>query len=217
MKMVVALGAVAALAGSASAFVPWTNANGNASFFAWSGGGSDTGLFGSPLLVGGDTFVFFPSGFRAESVGGVASSASDRLEFRIDAFAGFSFSDIRVTEFGDYGIFGSGQVSATGRLDVTNLISGSVASDALLTTPGSPINSGIGNWSGTAGVDVSAQNATSLLVVLFNDLIAITDGNSVAFIEKKVSGAAVGIQIIPTPGTMGLALAGLVAAGRRRR
>jgi uncharacterized protein (TIGR03382 family) len=217
MKMVVAFGALAALAGSASAFVPWANANGNASFFSWSGGGSDTGLFGSPLLVGGDTFVFFPSAFRAESVDGVASSVYDRLEFQVDAFAGFSFADIRITEYGDYGIIGTGQVAVSGTLFVTNLGTGGVSSDNLLSTPGSPITSGIGNWSATAGVNVAPQNATSLRIVLNNNLFAITDGVSVAWIEKKVAGAAIGIQIIPTPGTMGLALAGLVAAGRRRR
>jgi uncharacterized protein (TIGR03382 family) len=167
--------------------------------------------------VGGDTFVFFPSAFRAESVNGVASSVYDRLEFQVDAFAGFSFSDIRITEYGDYGIIGTGQVAVSGTLFVTNLGTGGVSTDNLLSTPGSPITSGIGNWSATANVNVAPQNATSLRVVLNNNLFAITDGVSVAWIEKKVAGAAIGIQIIPSPGTMGLALAGLIAAGRRRR
>ncbi|XVJ58493.1 MAG: PEP-CTERM sorting domain-containing protein [Tepidisphaera sp.] len=218
MKTVIgAIGAAMALSGSAFAFVPWSNTNGTAAFFNWSGGGSDTGLFGSPVLVGGDTFVFFPSGFRAESNNGVAGTAYDRLEVQVDAHAGFSFSDIRITEYGDYGIIGSGEVSVGGTLFVTDLTTFNVYTDNLLSNPGSPITSGIGNWSATAGVNVGAANATSLRIVLNNNLFAITDGSSVAWIEKKVFGHAVGIQIIPTPGTIAIAGLGALAMGRRRR
>ncbi len=211
------VGAAMALSGSAFAFVPWANTNGSAAFFNWSGGGSDTGLFGSPVLVGGDTFVFFPSGFRAESSGGVAGAAYDRLEVQLDAHAGFSFSDIRITEYGDYGVVGTGQVAASGTLFVTDLATFNVYTDNLLTNPGSPITSGIGNWSGTAGVNIASANATSLRIVLNNNLFAVTDGNSVAWIEKKVSGQAVGIQIIPTPGSVVVAGFGVLAIARRRR
>lgn len=211
------IGAVMALSGSAFAFVPWNNPSGSAAFFDWSGGGSDTGLFGSPVLVGGDTFVFFPSGFRAESNNGVAASAYDRLEVQIDAHAGFSFSDIRITEYGDYGVIGTGEVSVGGTLFVTDLATFNVYTDNLLSNPGSPITSGIGNWSATAGVSVGAANATSMRIVLNNNLFAITDGTSVAWIEKKVFGQAVGIQIIPTPGTVAIAGFGVLALARRRR
>jgi hypothetical protein len=214
---IVAAAAVAALSGSAFGFVPWSNAAGSAAYFDWSGGGSDIGLFGSPVLVGGDTFVFFPSAFRAESVNGVAGVAYDRLEFQVDAHAGFSFSDIRITEFGDYGIIGTGEVSCGGTLFVTNLNDASVAVNDLVTTPGSPITSGIGNWSATAGVDIAAAHATSLRIVLNNNLFAITDGTSVAWIEKKVFGSAVGIQIVPAPASVALFGAGVLAIGRRRR
>ena len=218
MKLsMVAAGAALALSGSAFAFVPWSNAAGSAAYFDWSGGGSDTGLFGSPVLVGGDTFVFFPSAFRAESVNGVAGSAYDRLEFQVDAHAGFSFADIRITEFGDYGIIGTGEVDVGGTLFVTNLNDLNVSTDNLLSTPGSPITSGIGNWSATAGVNIGAANSTSLRIVLNNNLFAITDGTSVAWIEKKVFGSAVGIQIVPTPATIALFGAGVLAVGRRRR
>lgn len=208
--------AVAAAAGSAQAFV-WSNASGTASFFNWSGGGSDTGLFGSPVLVGGDTFVFFPSGFRAESMGGGSSTTYDRLFFDVEAHAGFSFSDIRITEYGDYGIVGTGSVEAGGTLFVTDLIGGSTLTDDLVTTPGSPITSGIGNWSGTAGVDASGLGSTRLHIVMNNNLIAISQGNSVVWIQKKVQGSAVGVQIVPTPGSMALLGLGGLAAVRRRR
>lgn len=216
-SLMMVAGAAMALSGSAFAFVPWSNPNGTASYFNWSGGGSDTGLFGSPMLVGGDTFVFFPSNFRAESVNGVAGAAYDRLEFQVDAHAGFTFSDIRITEFGDYGVIGTGSVSAGGTLFVTNLNTSQVVTDNLVTNPASPITSGIGNWTGSALASVGNQGATSLRIVLNNNLIAITDGQSIAWIEKKVFGSAVGIQIVPSAGTMSLALAGLAMGTRRRR
>jgi len=209
--------AVAAAAGSAQAFVPWANDTGTASFFDWSNGGSDTGLFGSPVLVGGDTFVFFPSNFRAESIGGGSTTTYDRLQFEVEAHAGFSFSDIRITEYGDYGIIGQGSVEAGGTLFVTDLVGGGTATNNLVTTPGSPITSGIGNWSGTAGIDASAWGSTHLRVTMNNNLIAISLGNSVVWIQKKVQGSAVGVQIVPTPGSLALLGLGGLAAVRRRR
>jgi uncharacterized protein (TIGR03382 family) len=208
--------AISLFAGSAHAFVPWANDNGAATNFTWANGGSDTGLFGSPILVGGDTFVFFPSGFRAESSGGVAGAASDRLQFDLFANANFAFTDIRVVEYGDYGIFGEGLVAVAGALTATDLIGGGSATDALVSTPGGPITMpGFGNWTASAGVDATGTRA--LRIELRNDLIAITFGNSAAFIEKKVLGSAVGIQIIPAPGAVALmGFAGLVATRRRR-
>ncbi len=210
--------AIAAFAGSAQAFVPWSNPTGTAGFFDWSGGGSDFGLFGSPVVVGGDTFVFFPSAFRAESVGGGSTITYDRLEFEVTAHANFSFSDIRITEYGDYGIVGSGSVEAGGTLFVTDLSGGGgTLTDNLVTSPASPITSGIGNWSGTAGVDSSAWGSTRMRVVMNNNLVAISIGNSVVWIEKKVSGSAVSVQIVPTPGSLALLGLGGLAAVRRRR
>jgi hypothetical protein len=164
--------------------------------------------------------VFFPRGFRAESInGGAPGSAYDRLEFEILANAGFSISDIRVVEFGDYGVIGQGQVSVGGTLFATDLALGApVVSDNLVSNPGSPIFTGIGNWQANAAVNVAAINSPRFRIVLNNNLFAISDGNgSVAWIEKKVFGSAVGIQIVPGPGALALVgMGGLLAARRRR-
>ncbi|QOJ00797.1 MAG: hypothetical protein HRU70_09945 [Phycisphaeraceae bacterium] len=216
-RSVFCLLAVAGVTSAASAFVPWNNPNGTGTGFDWSNGGSDNGLFGSPVLVGGDTFVFFPSGFRAQSTAGSgASIVGDRLEFELEAHANFQFTQIRVTEYGDYGVIGTGSVQAGGTLFATNLDTAQVVQNDLLTTPGSPITSGIGNWSGTAEVDVTPQSARRLRIVLNNNLFAFSlDG--VAWIEKKVFGSAVGIQIIPAPGSaVVLGMLGLTALRRRR-
>jgi uncharacterized protein (TIGR03382 family) len=215
------LAAVAASAGSALAFVPWDQPNGAGSNFTWANGGSREGRFGNPVLVNGNTFVFFPSNFRAQSVNGSASVVGDRLEFDLFANAGFLISGIRISEFGDYGIVGEGgQVSASGGLFVTNLNTGATLDDEIVTNPGSPIQGeGFGNWNGEAGVDLSGQNPgwTRIHVVVDNDLVAISGAGGVAFIEKKVFGSGVSITIVPTPGSMALLAAGSVLAFRRRR
>ena len=221
MNTLAGLAALAASAGSALAFVPWDQPNGASGNFSWANGGSREGRFGNPVLVNGNTFVFFPSNFRAQSVGGGANVVGDRLEFDLFANVGFAISGIRISEFGDYGIVGAGgSVSASGGLFVTNLNTGSVVSDQIVTTPGSPITGeGFGNWNGTAGVDVSNQQPawTRIHVVVDNDLIAISGAGGVAFIEKKVFGSGVSITIVPTPGSMALLAAGSVLAFRRRR
>ena len=218
---VVGLAAVAASAGSALAFVPWDQPNGSASNFDWANGGSREGRFGNPVLVAGNTFVFFPQNFRAQSVGGGAVIVGDRLEFDLFAHAGFRITGVSIAEFGDYGIVGDGgSVTDSGGLFVTNLDTAQVVSNQIVTTPGSPITGeGFGNWSGSTSVDVSnAQPAwTRVHVVVDNDLIAIFGVGGVAYIEKKVFGSGVSITIVPTPGSLALVgLGGLVATRRRR-
>ncbi len=219
MKTVLILTAAAGIAGSASAFVPWSNPNGAGTNFTWSNGGSDNGLFGSPVLVNGDTFFFFPSNFRAQSVNGAASLVGDRLQFEIEAAPGFRIDGIRISELGDYGIVGQGgQVAASGTLFVTNLDSGAVELDDIVTTPGSPITTqGFGNWRGDANVDLSDVSWNRIRVVLNNNLFAISGPGGVAYIEKKVFSSGIAITIIPAPGAIALAGFGGMLAFRRKR
>lgn len=202
--------------GQALAFVPWINPNGTAATFSWANGGSRDGLFGSPTLVGGDTFVFFPSGFRAQSTNGGSVIVGDRLEFDLFAAPGFQVSGIRINEYGDYGVVGAGSsVSAAGSLIATNLDTGATLFNALVTNPASPITSGFGNWSGTESLDFVGW--TRLHVIIDNDLIAISGANGAAYIEKKVFASGFSITLVPTPGTAALLGLGSLAAIRRRR
>jgi len=205
----------------AQAFVPWDNSSGETDFFSWAGGGSDNGLFGDPVIVGQDTFVFFPQDFIATSVDGVSDLVSDRLEVELTAKPDFRFSGIRIQEFGDYGIDGSGAVSVSGGLFITD-IGGffRVESDELTSTPGSPITSGAGDWEANAFVDLDAAppDWTHIQLVLDNVLSALSDAGSTSFIEKKVAGAGIMITIVPGPGSVTiLALGGLPLLTRRRR
>ncbi len=203
-------------ADQASAFVPWANPNGNGTNFSWANGGSANGLFGSPTLVGGDTFVFFPSGFRAQSTNGGVVIVGDRLEFDLFAAPGFQASGIRITEHGDYGVVGEGSsVSAAGSIIATNLDTAETLVNALVTNPVSPITSGFGNWSGTEALDFVGW--TRLHVVIDNDLIAISGRNGAAFIEKKVFASGFSITLVPTPGSAALLGMGSFMAVRRRR
>jgi len=220
-----------ALSAPALAFVPWTpgpggqvGSSGTASFFNWSEGGSDNGLFGSPRLIS-DNFVFFPSGFRAQSVGGAPSLVGDRLQVRLTAHAGRFFSQIRIREFGDYGIVAGGTVNVSGTMFATNMGTGVVRTDDLVTNPVMPISipgSQSGQWTAVATVNLPGIGQpgfawTDVMVVLNNNLVAISLPGGVAFIEKKIVGTGIVIEVIPAPGSLALlGLAGLAIARRRR-
>ncbi len=212
---------LAATAGMALGFVPWTNQAGATGNFTWANGGSDNGLFGSPTIVG-NSFVFFPSGFRAQSVNGVPDARADRLSVDLTAIAGFFFTHVVIEEFGDYAVAGpqGGFVNVLGVLRVTDLIGGGVHNGPLVTNPPMPVFAGAGAWTGLASVDVSNELPVwrRINVQMFNEVIAVSVPGGVAYIEKKVVGAGVRIRIIPTPGSAALLLSAAgVAAFRRRR
>jgi len=203
----------------AKALINWTNKDGSAGFFDWYNGGSDKGLFGNPTLVGGNTFLFIPSNFRAQSANGVPAIKTDRLEFGLLAHQGYTITGIQITEYGDYGILTSGKVSVSGTMYVTNLDAFMVRSNSFVSTPASPISSGQGSW--TASLGVNDIDWTNLKIVLNNNLMAISSIGSTSFIEKKIVGGAVAIELfgqgseIPEPAT--ICLLGLGALSLIRR
>lgn len=202
----------------ASAFQFWSNKDGSASFFDWQNGGSDHGLFGDPTLVN-DTFVFFPQGWRAESLNGVPASESDRLQVQLTAHEGQSFTGIVIHEEGDYGILGTGAVSANGSAFAVDLEQFRVASDTMDTSPVFPVATVTGTsgpWTGDVFIDLSDAGTpwTDLNLIFDNNLLAISGVGSIAFIEKKV----IGITLIPEPGAIVmLAAGGLFLFTSRRR
>jgi hypothetical protein len=204
----------------ANAFTPWTNSSGSAANFDWANGGSDAGLFGDPDLSGGNTFVFFPKSFIAESVGGVIAEVSDTLTFDLIVHPGALVTGIQISEYGDYGILGNGSVDISSLLAAENLIIPQTESAVLTTNPTMPIypdiitNLATGEWTANGGVSLNGWK--HLRVTLSNDLIAISDLDSVATIQKKVVGDSVAITIIPEPATLVL-LAGGMAYLRRKK
>lgn len=217
-----ALLGVLSLSCGASAFVSWAVPNGSGTFFNYANGGSTNGTFGSPFLVGGNTFLFFPDHYRAEGKDGGSQVTSDTLEVDLIAHAGFKFSMIQISEIGSYGIVGGGSVEAKGDLQVSdNNASFSTQQASMSTNPAMPINAiGNGSWDGLASIDLEAtgQNWTNIHLSFKNDLIAMTFGNGQsAFIDKLAVGSGVALTILPAPGASALlGLAGLIAARRRR-
>ncbi len=174
---------LAVLCSSSEAVVYWSSASGSADSFDWSNGQSDAGLFGNPI-VSGDTFIFFPTNFRAESTGSF-TEIWDTLSFDISAHTGSVITGIQITEYGDYGIIGGGLVNMIGSLTVNNTDSSSSYSAGLDATPQMPTTLGSGNWSATAAI--SQMNATNITVTLENGLLAFANPGSSAFIQKKCS------------------------------
>lgn len=214
-KLLIVAVALCSLMGSteqAPAFIFWTNANGSGDFFDWSGGGSDHGMFGDPQLVDGDTFLFFPEAWRAESANGVPDSANDRMQVTLSAHQGQSFTSILIREAGDYGILGDGAVSVSGAAFAVNMSSYALETGVLVSDPAMPVNSGEGTWEAETVIDMN--NWTDLTLVFDNNLLAITGVGSISFIEKKV----VAITFTPEPGTLlMLASGGLLLIRRRSR
>ncbi len=197
---------------SAQANILWSNPTGTAGLFDWQNGQSLNGLFGDPTLIGGNTFAFFPSNFRAESVDGLADSVYDRLEFELTAHSGFSFHNIAITEYGDYGIWDNGQVQVSGGLTITNLdttdiLTATIDSDLL-----TPVTGDVLPWQGWTQLNIGQPNWTHIKITFENGLFALSDEGSAAFIEKKVLGNAITLQVIPVPepATVALLSIGLV-------
>lgn len=203
---------------AAQGFVSWTNPSGSTLYFDWSEGGSDSGLYGSPALIGDSTFLFYPSGFRAQASNGDIDIIGDTLSFVLQMKNPYALTGIRIVEYGDYALLGNGSsVSASGQLQLDNLISGGPAlTGAIFTDPAFPITEGSGEWQGQAWLTGLFDNEVRISVT--NELIAISSAGSSAIIEKKITGSAIAIQVvIPEPATLALLGFGALALLRRKR
>jgi len=197
----------------AHANIMWDNSSGSATLFDWANGQSVNGFYGSPEVVGGDTFVFTPSNFYAQSLDGLANTASDTLEFELIAHSGFNFSQIAISAYGDYFILGTGEVSATGSLSVQNLDTHALLYDRFTT---STITSGQDTWSAAAQLSIDDEGWKHLKVSLDTRLFAWADLGSAAFIQEKVLGDQIAVQIIPEPATVATLALGLLLVSRKK-
>ncbi|MEM8875947.1 MAG: PEP-CTERM sorting domain-containing protein [Planctomycetota bacterium] len=216
--MTLALAACAALGLSGAAFaspVPWSQPDGSTANFDYSGGQSDNGLFGDPIVTD-EGLIFTPVGFIASATDGGAQVTSDRLQVTITAPDGQDIDQISVTELGDYAILGSGSVFASGALFAVGegLPLAGIA-DALDVDPAMPIlveSSGL--YEGTATLEFP-EGITEVTLVFNNILQAEAGPNSSALIQKKTAGFDIDI-VIPEPASVGLlGVAGLGLLRRR--
>jgi hypothetical protein len=228
-QLTLVAGVVAMLAGAAHAQVPWVPPNGSGAFFTYANGLSQNGLFGNPTIIGGDTFTFTPTNYIANSVNGAGASVPDLLQVELTANAGHRFTQIRVTEFGSWGIVGGGTVQASGSLNLIDLLNVRAPAISPLVAGGTtpviqpmPISTpGSGLWSGSVVIDLTqiiGPDWTKLRLSFTNVLQATSIAGGSSFIDKKiVGGPSIMIEIFPAPGSATLiALGGLIATRRRR-
>lgn len=224
-KALVSFGAAVLGLAVAAHAVPWSNPSGTVpGVFSWSNGQSDNGLFGSPI-VAGTSFTFFPNNFRAVSNNGVPQTTSDRLSFQVDVAPGAAdFSAVRVNELGDFSITNGGTVSAETFLFVTNIDipvdppNNPIVNQAT-TNPNFPLvvaqpGNQNGPWTAVAQANLPG-GWRRITIVLNNVLQAATPQGGTALIEKKVGGIT--ITLVPEPGMISAAVAGLGALMIRRR
>jgi hypothetical protein len=206
---------------SQGAGIPWNNANGSSpGFFSWQNGNNETNLFGDPVAIG-NSLVFFPSNFRAQSAGGVPDQKFDKASVDITAEGNQAITQINILEIGDYSILGQGaSATVVATLVVTPLISNGAppSFSGMVTNPAMPVTSGGGPWSGNASVSYTLQNGVKKIhLTLDNILQATSDADSAATIDKKLTQGIIIEVVIPEPGTIGFLLCGAPLLLRRRR
>lgn len=186
-------------------------------------------LYGPPtgFPVGLD---FDPQAFTAHAVGGGADLTDGQVNFTVDVPNGTAITSVSLFEAGDYTLTGSGtpatQVSAGAilRAFITEVNGAAVApinvspsnvsaGFNLVANPGVVQPWSLGTSINVAGALGPQQFATKVDVVINNQLIAISEPTSIAFIAKKEFRLDVGtgVGIIPEPGAF--ALAGLALCG----
>jgi hypothetical protein len=165
-------------------------------------------------IVSGDQLLFFPTTFSSSSSNGVADTTSGTLQIQMVAKTGFFIDDIRIEEFGDYSLTGSGtdatQAQISGLLTVTPVGAGEIKTDffsALYELP--PASSGpvTGVW------EVSLDYPVTMAILSFNNnLQTSSESGTTSFIQKKViDGPAIKLSVnVPIPGTMWLLASGIL-------
>jgi hypothetical protein len=194
----------------------------------------------TPFAVGLD---FNPMSFLAVATGGGSDITDGQLNFGIASNPFVGINTVSLFESGDYTLTGTGTAAtqdfagAIMRITVTQIDGINVAPIVL-----APVNASVGfnliansgivqPWSLGLSLNVSAQlaglgiqftaGATALQVSIDNQLIALSEANSVALIQKKDFIITVGTNVVPEPASTALffsaGLAGLFLLRRPKR
>jgi hypothetical protein len=172
-----------------------------------------SGLFGTPT-VSGNSLVFLPAGFKAQSVDGAASElTSSTFQVKIDRLDGHHISNIALTEKGDYLLNGAGaKVGALGELRASDVIFPFQEYVSKIKSVNPFVETGLAsttNWVATANLAFASDTISSLYVSIENILFAQSDiKHDIAFIEKKFVGLTV--TAVPLPQALWLFCAGMM-------
>jgi len=217
----IALVVLGSASSSAFAAFSWSNPSGSNAVFDWANGQNQTNLFGSPL-VSTAGFVFFPNNLVANSVNGTPASATDTAKVDIFIKAGLQLDKVEVRAYGDYSITGPGpnQVNASTTVSVSNLEQPALPAltSGMITTPGMPITSGAGSWSGVS-VTTLPDGVTKVHLNVNALYQATSSSTGAATIGQHIGQAAIEVELfVPEPGSAAVVLggAGLLLARRRR-
>jgi len=198
-------------------------------------------LYGAPT-VAGNALVFNPVNFGATASNGAVQITDGTLTTKITALAGSTIDQLGVTEAGDYTLAGAPaslgtnvsvaapiflqiiQVNGVGinpvNVDANVVFTPDAGSYNLLNNPGSGVI-----WTGSLNVNIDSAlaaagvsgQATEVIYTMDNDLTAISQAGTIAFIQKKTVGGVIITPSVPEPvSTSWIALSALALLKRRR-
>jgi len=190
-------------------------------------------LYEAPIVTG-DSLVFTPTAFGAFAENGAVDMTDGLLTMKIAASDGVGIVGITLEEFGDWSFAGGGiatQAWAAAPVFVTIVEVDKVSIDPItvvaqstFTPSGGSFNSqddaDNGSWTGgmTLNLGGALANrgidgvATRVILTMDNTLVALSEVNSSALINKKglnLSVDAVGVQL-PEPSSLALVAMGLI-------
>jgi hypothetical protein len=173
-------------------------------------------LFGAPQVFG-DQLYFFPQNFSSESIDGVSDITTSTLQVMLVAQPGETIERVRIQEFGDYLLTGSGddatQADASLFLTVTAL-GPSTGVETSFDEEDFDLSIHSGDGFDLFAEIVFDDPVTMAMVNFNNNLSTTSEAGTTSFIQKKVtSGPAVTLSVnptpIPVPGAAWLVLSGV--------
>ena len=190
-------------------------------------------LFGppTPFSVGLD---FDPQTFAAFASGGSQDITDGQLNFTVSTAPGLGVATLNLFEAGDFSLVGSGTT-------LTSDFAGAIIRATVIEINGAPVapislapsnasvgfnliaNPGVAQpWSLGIGMNIGGQlpqgqRATKVKISINNQLIALSEQASAAFIAKKDFRIDFGLVPEPSAALLGLGAVGLVGMNRRRR